>query len=329
MSYTNMDKAMKRLKSTLLTELDGRWYYQHQLYTGILFFDKENYLIEVFEVADGVITKLYTPICQYKPISYPQIDCSDFWNIDEDDYGCGMIPQRYMGEPYHGISYTFFNGICKSETYTDEKGQTFNSILWYENKEDPYEFELNYANYESGSYVYTECFSLEESTDSGSFSYRKYDERDSNKRLKHIFVSNNFRTDRVTGFGAAGNEIQEKDYLKCPFSLPKYFELLENYKTLKMNSNWFRIWLSDDINESLVREWILNKSLAETESILVLDIEHLDTLIFFNDKINLPYLKRLELKNSQLAGKDTFDQKEMDKVNALKATHPHFEVVIN
>ena len=191
---------MQRLKSTLLTELDGRWYYQRQPYTGILFFDKENYLIEVFEVTDGVITKPYTPICQYKPISYPQIDCSDFWSIDEDDYGCGMIPQHYMGEPYHGISYTFFNGICKSESYTDEKGQTFNSILWYENKEDPYEFELNYANYESGSYVYTECFSLEESTDSGSFSYRKYDERDSNKRLKHIFVSNNFRTDRVTGF---------------------------------------------------------------------------------------------------------------------------------
>ena len=59
---------MQRLKSTLLTELDGRWYYQRQPYTGILFFDKENYLIEVFEVTDGVITKPYTPICQYKPI---------------------------------------------------------------------------------------------------------------------------------------------------------------------------------------------------------------------------------------------------------------------
>lgn len=54
--------------------------------------------------------------------------------------------------------------------------------------------------------------------------------------------------------------------------MPRYFKLLENYKTLKMALDWFRIWPSNDINEPLVREWVSKQCFAEIKSILVLNI---------------------------------------------------------
>ena len=88
---------MKRLKSTLLTELDGKWYYQHELYTGIVFFDKEDYQLEAFEVENGSISKPYLSPCQKGLPSPIDIDSTGFCNEDLDEYGCGTRPQLYQG----------------------------------------------------------------------------------------------------------------------------------------------------------------------------------------------------------------------------------------
>ena len=108
---------MQRLKSTLLNKSNGKWYqkgkwYQRdKLYTGIIFFDKPDHQLEAYEVKNGEISKPYVSPCQIGLPSPIQIDSSGFCNEDEDEYGCGTIPQFYQGKLYQGMSYTFNEGI--------------------------------------------------------------------------------------------------------------------------------------------------------------------------------------------------------------------------
>lgn len=102
-----------RLKSNLLKNQDNRWFLQNQPYTGIVFFDKDNFQLDVFEVESGYVTKPYISPCQKtltgilpSPIS---IDSSSFSNEEEDVYGCGTILQMYQNSIYQGMSYDRYN----------------------------------------------------------------------------------------------------------------------------------------------------------------------------------------------------------------------------
>ncbi len=56
---------MQRLKSTLLNKSNGKWYKQDKLYTGIIFFDKPDHQLDIYEeVTDGEIIKPYVSPCQ-------------------------------------------------------------------------------------------------------------------------------------------------------------------------------------------------------------------------------------------------------------------------
>lgn len=137
-----------RLKSYLLTHQNNRWYFQGQPYTGIIFFDKGDFQLDVFEVEDGYITKPYISPCQQtltdvlsSPIS---IDSSTFSNEEEDVYGCGTIPQMYQDTVYQGMSYNFIDGKCVYESYTDEEGLAESKIHWSYDKDNPMLDNLNH-----------------------------------------------------------------------------------------------------------------------------------------------------------------------------------------
>lgn len=70
---------MLKLKSGLLIHNASKWHYQDKLYTGIVFFEKEDYQLEAYEVKNGEIIKPYISPCQ---IGLPSpIQIQDLFNI--------------------------------------------------------------------------------------------------------------------------------------------------------------------------------------------------------------------------------------------------------
>lgn len=283
----NLDNfAMFRLKSHLLTNQNNRWFLQNQPYTGIVFFDKDEFQLDIFEVENGYITKPYISPCQAtltgilsSPIS---IDCSTFSNEEEDIYGCGTIPQLYQNQPYQGMSYTFLNGKCIYESYTDEEGITESKIYWSYDKNNPmlddlWQFELQNHNKSPSYCCYYYC------SNDISFSYYS----DNNDYYEEINISYCSDTGLVKRLSFQGDILKTKSYLNCPINLPKVFDMIERYhKFTFIHPSIGHLVL--DIDKNYIQElfdiWLKNNAFKNIKSVYLKGIEGLKDLSIFSDK---------------------------------------------
>ena len=306
---------MQRVKSTLLNKSNGKWYqkgkwYQRdKLYTGIIFFDKPDHQLEAYEVKNGEISKPYVSPCQIGLPSPIQIDSSGFCNEDEDEYGCGTIPQFYQGKLYQGMSYTFNEGICNREIYTIENGETENQIMWRTKLHEPSMFELRYEYDQSGFYY-------RNSRDDINFGYSKTCKK--TNQLEDIDITYIPKLNRITRFTAIDDIIHSKNYLDCPIPVPGIYELIENYQHFTFDT-FIRLRISEDIVEDLFDKWAKNNSFIHVEFMYITGLNGLYNLEIFNDKEVFNSLKELRLKESEVLPQ---------KIEQLKKCSNNFKLVI-
>lgn len=298
---------LKRLKSSLLTQLDGKWYYQDELYTGIVFFDKPNNQLESYEVKQGKIGLPYISPCQKGLPSPINIDSTGFCNEDLDEYGCGTIPQLYKGKLYQGMSYTFDEGVCDREIYTIKNGETENQIMWRTKPHEPSMFELRYEYDQSGFYY-------RNSRDDINFGYSKTCKK--TNQLEDIDITYIPKLNRITRFTAIDDIIHSKNYLDCPISLPKVYELIENYRHFIFDK-FVSLRISEDMIDKLFYIWVANNSFKYVEIIHISGLDGLKDLDIFSNKKVFGSLRKVRL-----------DKKTSSKqVERLKAIAPDINIV--
>ncbi|WP_066805375.1 hypothetical protein [Moraxella oblonga] len=303
-----------RLKSNLLKNQDNRWFLQNQPYTGIIFFDKDDFQLDIFEVKNGYITKPYISPCQKtltgllaSPIS---IDSSSFSNEEEDIYGCGMIPQLYQNQPYQGMSYTFIDGKCTYESYTDKEGITESKIYWSYDRnnkilDDLWQFELpNYCcyYYRSDDVKFSYCH---------SYNYDYYEE-----------INISYCPDKglVKSLSLKGNILKTKSYLNCPINIIEVYNLLENYNNFVFSHGRGHLVLEIDNNyiQELFDIWLKNNSFNHVQSLYIKGIEGLIDLSIFSNKKYFYNLSEITIDS------------EINKllINELKSKNPDINIII-
>lgn len=282
-----------RLKAHLLNNQDNRWFYRNEPFTGIVFFDKKDFLLDVFEVEDGYITKPYISPCQttltdvlYSPIA---IDATTFSNVEEDIYGCGTIPQLYQDRPYQGMSYTFSkNGNCNYESYTDKEGITQNKMEWSFDCQNPMTYFLDSCQIENYDNFPRYFFSYKRQVNNISF-YLEY--WDINKIFKMITIEYNLTTKKVKSFELVNNILYSQEYLNFAIKLPEVFEMLTNYRNFIFGSkrgNGHNSSLRLDIDKEnlqlLFDIWINNNAFKDVDVLRIKNIEALNDLSLFDNK---------------------------------------------
>ena len=299
---------MYRLKSTFLQQTEGKWYYQDELYTGIVFFDKPNNQLEAYEVKEGEIGLPYTSPCQIGLPSPINIDSTGFCNEDLDEYGCGTIPQLYQGKLYQGMSYTFDKGICEREIYTIENGETENQIMWEINPYEPSMFELRY-DYDQSGFNYSNT-----SQDYVTFGYGKTCKE--TNQLENISIKHIPKTNRLGRLTIIGNILDSKNYLNCPVPLPKMYELIENYRYFVFDK-FVSLRISEDMIDKLFHIWVTNNSFEHVEIMHISGLDGLKDVDFFSNKQVFGFLRKVRLD------KET----SLKQVERLKAVAPHISIV--
>ena len=293
---------MQRLKSTLLNKSNGKWYqkgkwYQRdKLYTGIIFFDKPDHQLEAYEVKNGEISKPYVSPCQIGLSSPIQIDSSGFCNENEDEYGCGTIPQFYQGKLYKGMSYTFVEGICDREIYTIENGETENQIMWKTQTYEPFMFELRYEDKQSG-FNYSNT-----NKDYVTFGYGKTFKE--TNQLEDISIKYISKENTIGKLTIIGNILTSKNYFDCPIPLPKMYELIENYRYFIFDK-FVSLRISEDMIDKLFCIWVANNSFKYIEIMHISGLDGLKDLDVFNDKEIFSSLKELRLEKSKVLPQKT------------------------
>lgn len=301
----------KRLKSYLLNEINGLWYDHNKLYTGIIFFDKENNQLDAFEVYDGQITSPYVSPCQIgkKVDSSILIDSSLFCNEEEDIYGCGTVSQFYQGEIYQGMSYTFKNGICEREIYTQEEGYTECQILWNTDTAQILKIEM-----ENLDFIPEQIFYFYDKGEKISFLYSFFYEKQSNQIIGADYHPKTLEIDTIA---VKGNILKTKEYTHFHLSMPKLFDFLDNYKYFTFDK-FIRFDLDISNTSELFKIWLENNSFLNVE-ILSIDGENLaglSDLNIFNNQSIFPHLKEMWL------GKETPET----QIKRIQAIMPCFKV---
>ncbi len=299
---------LKRLKSTLLTQLNGKWYYQDELYTGIVFFDKPNNQLEAYEVREGEIGLPYISPCQIGLPSPISIDSTGFCNEDLDEYGCGTIPQLYQGKLYQGMSYTFDKGICEREIYTIENGETENQIMWWTNPYEPSMFELRY-DYDQSGFNYSNT-----SQEYVTFGYGKTCKE--TNQLEDISIKYIPKTNRLGGLTIIGNILNSRNYLNCPVPLPKMYELIENYRYFVFDK-FVSLRISEDMIDKLFCIWMTNNSFSHVEKIYISGLDGLKDLDVFSNTQSFSSLREVFLDKKT----------SLEQIERLKAVLPHINIV--
>lgn len=308
-----------RLKSHLLTHQNHRWFLQNQPYTGIIFFDKDDFQLDIFEVENGYITKPYISPCQktltdilVSPIS---IDSSSFSNEDEDIYGCGTIPQLYQDKPYQGMSYTFRNGKCIYESYTDKDGITESKINWSYSRDnemldDLWRFEIE--NYNKSPHFF--CYYYRRS-DAISFSYGF----SGNNGYEYIHISYCPETGFINSLSLEGEILKTKSYLNSPINLPNVFNIIENYH----NFIFMQGHVVLDINKNYIQElfniWFKNNAFTKIKSMYISDVEGLKDLSIFSNKKYFDSLSKMTIRIEEI---------EKSLVDDLKRKNPNIKIRI-
>lgn len=307
---------ISRLKSYLLSNVDDRLYYKNKLFDGIVFFEKANFQLEVFEVENGKITKPYISPCQlslYGLIpSNILIDSSTFCCDDEDIHDSGAIPQLYQGKPYHGMSYTFIDGKCDREIYTDESGEIDSKIVWNVDNYEPKRVEIQHYL----SYPATYCYFYNKISEI-SFSYQCNESIDNRSYISITYDASN---EYVSNLELAKNELFTKNYLDSSIYLSKVFDLLKNFDKFKFYSTKSAVGLG--INPIYINDlfliWIKNGAFSEVSSLSVDGIEGIKDLTLFNNKTFFSNLKTLYLPKNVTE----------KIINKLKSTCPDYDIII-
>ena len=296
---------MQRLESTLLNKSNGKWYYQDKPYDGIVFFEKEDHLLEVFEVEKGHIIRPYQSPCKYHLPSPIQINSTGFCCEDEDDYESETIPQYYQGEPYQGMSYTFMNGKCDAEIYTGEDATVDNKIYWDTKDFKASKFHLHYiAN--------TLLYSYGNWSDSICFSYRDF--KNDNK-TEFITIDYHPVNKKVKNFEVTKDVLVHKSYLSSPVAVPEVFYMLENYQNF-IFTRLVRLELDKSLITELFNAWVTNNSFKFIESLTISGLDGLDDLTVFCDTEAFACLKEVCIK------KET----SIKRVEELRNIAPHLDV---
>ncbi|MFK3991497.1 hypothetical protein ACI2JM_14425 [Psychrobacter sp. NPDC064578] len=299
---------LKRLKHYLLTQLNGKWYYQYELYTGIVFFDKPNNQLEAYEVKEGEIDLPYISPCQIGLPSPINIDSTGFCNEDLDEYGCGTIPQIYQDKLYQGMSYTFDEGICDREIYTIENGETENQIMWKTQTYEPFMFELRYEDKQSG-FDYSNT-----SKDYVTFGYGKTCKE--TNQLEEISIKYIWKENTIGSLTIIGNILTSRNYLDCPIPLPKMYELIENYRYFIFDK-FVSLHINEDMIDKLFCIWVANNSFKNVEKIHISGLDGLNDLDIFSNKQIFGSLRKI------LLNKKT----SLKQVERLKAIAPDIDVI--
>lgn len=299
---------MKRLKSMLLTELDGKWYYQYQPYTGIVFFDKEDYQLEASEVENGSINKPYVSPCQKGLPSSVQIDSTEFCNEIDDIYGSRGIPQLYKDRLYQGMSYTFMEGRCDLELYTHEDGISENRIDWNTLSYEPKEFLLNYLD--DGV-----MYSYEEHSSEINFNY--YSSVCGANNDEKVGIRYTKLLNRVSYFEVAGNTLITKSYMDSPISVPDAYRILSNYERFIFGKS-IRLDIDKSFIQDLFNIWVKNNSFEHVESMSLNGLDGLESFDYFFNKKVFGKLKEVRLNRITSA----------KQINRLKHHMPDTNIVI-
>lgn len=295
-----------RLKSTLLNEVNNKWYYKGTPYTGIIFFDKEDNQLDVYIAHEGILIEPYISPCRHNLPSIIQLDTTEFSCEIDDIHGSGAIPQLYKNKLYQGMSYTFIDGKCDLELYTHEDGISENRIEWNLNSYDPKEFFLNHHS-DNLMYSYNLTWNKVQ------FSYRDW-----NYEYKEEIVSIEYHpiTKRVRKFKATRNALVNKRYLSCPINVPEVYRKIESYHDIIFD-DFFILDLDKQIQEEFFKLWINNESFKYVETLYIKNIENFKELSLLNNKSIFSNLKKVWLKNVTSLDKDR-----------LEVIQPKFEVVI-
>jgi len=226
---------MLKLKSGLLTRNASKWHYQNKPYTGIIFFDKPDHQLEVYEVKKGEVIKPYLSPCQ-KGLPLPiNIDATGFCNEDLDEYGCGTIRQLYQG-----MSYTFDEGRCDLELYTHEDGISENRIDWNTLSYEPKEFLLNYLD-DGVMYSYNRH--------STEINFNCYSSLCGENNHEKVGIRYTKPLNTVSYFEVAGNTLITKSYMNSPISVHNVYRILSNYERFIFGKS-----IRLDIDKSLIQD---------------------------------------------------------------------------
>lgn len=309
-----------RLKSHLLKNQDNRWFLQNQPYTGIIFFDKDNFQLDVFEVEDGYVTKPYISPCQktltdilQSPIS---IDSSSFSNEEEDIYGCGTIPQMYQNSIYQGMSYNFRNGKCIYEGYSNEDGITESKIHWSYNPNNPMLDDLKQFELQNHDTKLPKSFYYYYRSNN-NFSYYLWDDKD---YYEHISISYFPDSGMIKSLFLQGDVLKTKSYLNCPIQLPEIFGIIENHHNFIFCDKVGHLVLRIDKSyiQQLFDTWLKNNSFKNIKSLSIGGVEGLEDLSIFSNK---KYFRSL----AELAIDETLDK---SVIRDLKIKNPNLIITL-
>lgn len=326
---------MLRLKSSKLIYENERWYYQNQLFSGVIFFDKTDFFVEPFIVIAGRIDSPYRSICIPDFLSeVSQIDCTNFWIEYYDEHGAGL-PQYYPnhpdetqpwhnnnGVPYEGMSYVFEEGICTFEAFSDKDGYYAKRISYNKNG-DILDFEFytlvadTYLNH-FGDKNFPEISQTIFYRANRSFLYQNQLLKNDN-HAEWESISIKFGEIGIESFYVIGDVLENKSYLKFPFYLPKIFDILQDYSNLIMDK-YVGLELRCPGGKQLLEHWANHQAFKNTESIYFADMQHLGDFQVLNNPQLFPKLKKVTLS---LCSKDDYKNKAYD------TTISHYQTLEN
>tara|TARA_B100001059_G_scaffold235287_1_gene280432 strand:+ start:7752 stop:8630 length:879 start_codon:yes stop_codon:yes gene_type:complete len=233
---------MLRIDAKQLIENDGLYYHRGILFTGIAFFLNTPLIEKVNEYSQGKLIGPYTSKWLDNDKSILKVE------IDELD-GDGELQQAlFEGSPFTGIGYDIDGGVCHQES-DYENGWICQEIDFYKNGEVGY---INLKNQTLSEEVrYNNKGDIEE------YQLNKFN----NFNIELFYTEQALRTVRLNGdfFG----RIHQDEYLlgiDVPDTLVKIKELVISPRLCLFGSG---------INDELVKAIIYNKTLGNTNSIII------------------------------------------------------------
>lgn len=296
-----------RLKNFLLTEVEGKLFYYNRPYNGVVFYEKHSNMLEAYEVVEGEIVRTYISPCIIATrldlnISN-LIDATEFSCINEDIYDSGVIPQMYNEKIFNGLAFTFINGVCNREYYTNEDGIVVNQVEWNPDNFSADSFDIEVPNAHQWFYYYF-----------GNFCFIQENQKFQNEGIR---IEYDFNLNNLSRFEITGNILDTRNYLSCPVRVPKIFEIIENCQK-QIFSSQTNLQLNGKYSKNLFQKWSQNNSFKLVEILSITGIENFDNLLLFNDKTIFSSLKRLYI-SKEIPNK---------MIEELKSTNPNFEIKV-
>lgn len=233
---------MLRVDEKQIIEIDGLYYHQGILFTGIAFFLNTPLIEKVNEYSQGKLIGPYISKWLDNDKSILKVE------IDELD-GDGELQQAlFEGSPFTGIGYDIDGGVCHQES-DYKNGWICQEIDFYKNG------EVGYINLKNQ--ILSEEVRYNNKGDIEEYQLNKFD----NFNIELFYTEQALRTVRLNGdfFG----RIHQDEYLlgiDVPDTLVKIKELVISPRLCLFGSG---------INDELVKAIIYNKTLGNTNSIII------------------------------------------------------------